>query len=141
MLPYPNGAPSPVSIVDTNDCALPIYAYGDGIQKWFYILGSIVLYRDAIICIDEVDAGLHTSAQLEFSKHLVEYALKYNTQLFVTTHNIEFIDKFLEAIQESKEVCTDDIGVITLRENGNGIRNLSASEAYLSRNEYNIELR
>lgn len=140
VIPYPNGAPSPISIVDTKGETLPIYAYGDGVQKWFYILGSIVLYRDSIICIDEIDTGLHTSAQLKFCKHFVEYALKYNTQLFVTTHNIEFIDKFLSSIQESNNSdIANDIAVITIRENG--IRNLSAKEAFLSRNEYNIELR
>lgn len=139
ILPYPNGAPSPISVVDINGETLPIYAYGDGIQKWFYILGSIVLNSDSIICIDEIDTGLHAFAQMEFCKHLVEYSLKYNTQIFVTTHNIEFVDKFLDSVQESNSDYFDNIGIITLRENT--LRNLTAKEAYLSRREYNIELR
>lgn len=139
ILPYPNGAPSPISVVDIKGETLPIYAYGDGVQKWFYILGSIILNSDSIICIDEIDTGLHAFAQMEFCKHLVEYSSKYNTQLFVTTHNIEFVDKFLASVQETNSDLADSIEIITLRENA--MRNLTANEAYLSRNEYNIELR
>ena len=38
MIPYPDGAQAPISIKKTDGTALPIYAYGDGVQRWFYIL-------------------------------------------------------------------------------------------------------
>ncbi len=44
MLPYPDGSISPVSILNDKGF-LPLYAYGDGVQRWFYVLGAIALYK------------------------------------------------------------------------------------------------
>ena len=140
LIPYPDGTQSPVSIIK-DDGVLPMYACGDGIQRWFYILGALSLYKNSIICIDEIDAGFHHSAQQEFSLNLVKNAIKNNVQLFITTHNIEYLDCFLNACYNPNEI--NNIKVITIRDFSDGlkVRTMSANEALESRDNYNLELR
>lgn len=143
MLPYPDGSQAPISILKDDGSLLPMYAYGDGIQRWFYILGAIALYKNSIICIDEIDTGFHPSAQVKFCKHLSKYAKANNVQLFVTTHNIEFIDHYLNSLNELGNEYVTDARVITLRnvDNGTKTRTLSAYDAEKLREEYRMELR
>lgn len=144
MIPYPDGSLAPVSVVRRDGSLLPLYAYGDGVQRWFYVLGCMALYRDSILCIDEVDSGFHPRAQSEFCRHLLEGSMRYHVQLFVTTHNLEFLDHFLEAAQDCK--YADDgnaIRILSLREKEGSVltRNLTSEEAYQARKEFNMEMR
>lgn len=143
MIPYPDGSQAPISIVKSDGTLLPVYAYGDGVQRWFYILGAIALYKNSIICIDEIDTGFHPRAQFEFNKHLSQYARNNNAQLFITTHNIEYVDHFLEAVKELGEDYLEEARVITLREieKETHIRTINAAEAVKARNNYRMELR
>ena len=143
MIPYPDGSQTPVSVTRTGNKVLPLYACGDGVQRWFYILGIMILYKNSIICIDEIDTGLHYKAQTEFSVNLVDYALRNGVQLFVTTHNIEFIDTFLDSINDKRNDKIDKVRIITLKDTVDGItsRTMKASEAVEAREYYNLELR
>lgn len=142
MLPYPDGSISPVSILNDKGF-LPLYAYGDGVQRWFYILGAIALYKNSIICIDEIDTGFHPAAQAEFSKHLAQYSKNNNVQLFLTTHNVEFVDNYLKSVKELGEEYLEETRIITLRNSGSDIaqRTLNGKMALDSRNEFSLELR
>lgn len=143
MIPYPDGSQSPISIVKNDGTLLPIYAYGDGVQRWFYILGAIALYKNSIICIDEIDTGFHPDAQTQFSKHLVQYARDNNVQLFITTHNIEYVDHFLDAVKELGKGYEEEARVFTLREKERITRKrmLKSNEAEIARNNYGVDLR
>ena len=142
MIPYPDGTQAPVSIIKENGL-LPLYACGDGIQRWYYILGAFALYKNSIICIDEIDTGFHYAAQEEFSANLVENAIKNNVQLFITTHNVEFLDRFLKANKDLDSQVLEQIKVITMRNTSEGIkaRVINAKEAYSGRIDFNLELR
>lgn len=142
MIPYPDGSVSPISILK-DGTTLPLYAYGDGVQRWFYILGAIALYKNSIICIDEIDTGFHPAAQGEFSKHLAQYSKNNNVQLFLTTHNVEFIDNYLKSVKELGEEYLEETRIITLRNSKNKItqRTLDGYMALDGRNEFSLELR
>lgn len=143
MLPYPDGSMSPISILK-NGTMLPLYAYGDGVQRWFFILGAMALYKNSIICVDEIDSGFHPEAQSEFSKHLAKYAKKCNVQLFLTTHNIEFIDNFLNSVEELDHDYLENTRIITLREGKNNTvmhRCLTGTKAYEAREAFSLEIR
>lgn len=142
MIPYPDGTQSPVSVIKKSGL-LPLYACGDGIQRWFYILGAMALYKKSIVCIDEIDTGFDHAAQAEFSVNLVKNAVKNDVQLFITTHSIEFLDCFLKTVKNNASKYLDKINIITIRdiENSNKVRILSASEAYDVRDNFNLELR
>lgn len=143
MIPYPDGSQAPISVIKENGTMLPLYAYGDGVQRWFYILGSIVLYRKSIICIDGIDIGFHPAAHEEFCSNILRAVKKNNVQLFLTTHNIEFIDNLLKATEKISQEESESIKIITLRENADkiAIRTLNAIEAKDARNDFALDLR
>ena len=142
MIPYPDGSQAPVSVVKSDGTTLPLYACGDGIQRWFYIIGALTIYKNAIICIDEIDAGLHPNAQINFCKNISEYALKNNVQLFITTHNIEFMDRYLDTVVDESSIA-DNVNVYTIKQNAKGlaVRKLIAKDAQSLRENNNMELR
>ncbi len=142
MIPYADGSQAPVSIENQDGSYLPMYTYGDGVQKWFYVLGALAIYKDSIICIDEVDTGFHPAAQVSFCVSMVKNAIRNGVQLFLTTHNMEFVDNLLKAMTKLPEL-EESIRIITLRNTPDGIRtrNLSACDAKKARETYNLELR
>lgn len=142
MIPYSGGTIAPISVLK-DDTYLPMYAYGDGVQRWFYILGAIALYKNSIICIDEIDSGFHPEAQYEFSEHLASYAMENNVQLFLTTHNLEFIDNYLFAVSKYDSSILDETRIITVKDidTNPSLRTLSGTEAYKARSDFNLEIR
>lgn len=143
MIPYPDTSQAPISVVKQDGSILPLYAYGDGVQKWFYVLGAMSVYKHSIACIDEVDTGLHPKAQEDFAVSVAENALRNDVQVFATTHNIEFVDNFLAAMSSGRVRFGDRVRIITLREVDGKVkvRNMSAVEACKARDSYNLELR
>lgn len=140
-IPYLDGMESCVSIKNKNNEYLPLYTFGDGIQRWYTILGSMLLYQDAYICIDEIDTAFDYKVNEVFSKTLLEYAERYNVQLFITTHNIEWMDSLLDSCKELPEI--ENVRIITLKniKNECKIRIINGIEAFNVREKYNMELR
>lgn len=144
MIPYPDGSTAPISVKTKNKDYLPIYSFGDGFQRWFYIISTTVLSKNSIICIDEIDATLHPSAQADFCRNLIYYAAEYNVQIFATTHNMEFIDAFLGEYSKYKKNHEDyEARIVTLKkiDGQTRIRNLSAEDVLQLRDEFELELR
>ena len=56
---------------------------------------SIVLTsaRGAVVCLDEIENGLHYSAMLPMWRAVVRAAITRGVQLVVTSHNIEMMQK------------------------------------------------
>ncbi len=146
-IPYPDGTSSPVSFKVKNKGLLPMYNFGDGVQRWYNILGGLILYQNAVHCIEEVDATFHPTAQRQLSKNLYKYAKKYNNQLFLTSHSIEFIDNLLQSIYEDDSTLNgeDIVRIITIKNDvpNNKVftRVLTGKEAYETREKYQLELR
>ncbi|KSU85177.1 ATPase/GTPase, AAA15 family [Fictibacillus enclensis] len=145
-IPFPDGTPSPVSFKIRDNQLLPMYNFGDGVQRWYNILGGLILYQNAIHCLEEVDATFHPSAQTDLSRNLYKYAKKFNNQLFMTSHSIEFVDNLLHAIYENQPEDEQDIvRIITLKSdpitNEVHSRVLTGREAYKTREKYQLELR
>ena len=141
-IPYMDATQGPISIKVKNRGYLPIYSFGDGLQRLYHILGSIKLYRDSVVCIDELDAGFHPSSQLDFCEQLINYSKRYNTQMFMTTHNIEFLDNFLAAAEKSSSLNT--VRIITLKSDKKNeviTRILTGEDAVKSRKQFEMELR
>lgn len=147
LLPYDDGSIPPISVYDNKHKGyLPLYAYGDGLQKWFYLLGLMCVSKNGIVCIDEADNGFHPHSQELLCKSVINYALKNNVQLFLTSHNLEFLDHFVRTISDNKSVFddyADNIRIITLKkiEDEIKVRNLGVSDARDARFTYNMDLR
>lgn len=71
---------------------LPINVMGDGVVKVAEILSILATSpKDSVLCLDEVENGLHHSVMKEAWKAFVCFAKERNVQLIVTTHNLELL--------------------------------------------------
>ncbi len=147
MIPYPDGTQGPIYVRTKDGRVLPLYAFGDGMRRWFYLLGNMTAYRNAVHCIEEIDSMMHPASQSQFCRWLAEYADKFENQLFLTSHNIEFADAFLEALYgegapyESSQ--TDSVRLITIRTNQGRpeVWTLRGRDAFEKRKKFELELR
>lgn len=120
---YPDGSQAPIYFRLQTGELRPMYTFGDGIRRWFTILGNMALAREGIQCIEEVDATFHHDAQRELAKNLYEAMKTYGTQLFLTTHSEEFLQTILMGIKREDEAfLKEGVRVITLREDGDVVR-------------------
>ncbi|MBP8017011.1 AAA family ATPase [Candidatus Gracilibacteria bacterium] len=150
-MPYPDGNSGSIYIRTKDNRNLPLYVFGDGMRRWFYLLGRMIVSQNSIHCIEEIDATLHFEAQENFSANILSYTEKYNNQLFITSHSIEFADKFLETLYGDNGVLKgkkeDPVRFFSLKsvKTDSGydldIWKLSGREAYSKRQDFGLELR
>lgn len=110
-----------IIIEEENDKVGPLSQYGEGANKLFRILITIYMSKNKIVCIDEIDTGIHFSRFVEFWKIIIKAAMKNNVQLFASTHNIECVIYFKDALSELKDSIDPSVGrTITFHKNKNG---------------------
>ena len=116
-IPYPDGTEASLSCRFKDKRVVPMYMLGDGVRRWFNIIGNMVAYKKSIHCIEEIDVNFHHKAQGPLAIQLYQYARKFQNQVFATSHSGEFLYSFLQGIHDEvgDALLTDDIRVITLR--------------------------
>ena len=115
-VPYPDASSAALSFRIKGEGLRPIYAYGDGVRRWYAVLGNIVMQQHGILCIEEVDGTFHPASQFRLVVNLRKAAERYDTQIFMTTHNLEFLHAVLESIgAENTDYLQEQVRVITLR--------------------------
>jgi len=148
QIPYPDGKYAHVFIETKDKKKLPLFVFGDGMRRWFYLIGHMVVYKDAVHCIEEIDASFHPKSHEELSKSLIRYADKFNNQLFITSHSIEFLDAFLNGLYGKNGIINrnspDPARIFTLKKSKErkvDVWALSGREAFEKRDKFDIELR
>lgn len=118
---------------------LPVALYGDGLKKALTMLNAIIKAENGVLLVDEYETALHTSIMQKVFKFMVEVAKKENVQLFLTTHSLEAVDKFLYA----NKGILEDISIIRLKkkENKTYAKIMNGKEALNNRENYDLELR
>lgn len=86
-----------IPVIETENTYMPLSMYGDGMKKALVMLNAIISAKNGVVLIDEFETAIHTSAMNEIFSFLIGAAKKMNTQLFLTTHSIEAVDKLIEA--------------------------------------------
>jgi len=71
------------------DELVPSNILGDGIRRFLNIATAVAERQDSVVCIDEIENGLHYSAYKLLWESLITFSKLYNVQLFISTHNIE----------------------------------------------------
>lgn len=79
---------------------LPISYMEDGINKALEIIVDILKLPNGILLIDEVENGLHYSLYETLMKVFCKTALEVNCQVIITSHNREFIEATLRAMEQ-----------------------------------------
>lgn len=144
ILPYQDNSMAPVSVQVASGDYFPLDTFGDGLRRMFQIVGALIFYHDGIMCIDGIDSTIHPEAQRKLCHSLIKYARKYNVQLFVTTHNLEFIDNFLSSWHEDESLnAVDDIRIVSMKSVDDEVRarTMTGIEAMSAREDFNMELR
>ncbi len=80
---------------------VPLQSLGDGVQRVFALAVALALASGGALTVDEVENGLHHTAQLEVWNSVFLLAEKLNVQVFATTHNWEAVVAFQDAANRS----------------------------------------
>ncbi|PUD45081.1 AAA family ATPase [Helicobacter pylori] len=82
---------------------VPLSVFGDGLIKYFYIVSAFMADNAKTIYIDEVENGLHFSRMKLLLRCVIDFINDNkdgNLQVFMTTHNQEFIEILDQVIRE-----------------------------------------
>jgi predicted ATP-dependent endonuclease of OLD family len=81
----------------------PLNIFGEGIQRILAIALSLSSVQNGVLLIEELEAGIHTSALKTVFSWLVEACRDYNVQLFATTHSLEALDAVLATVPDNSD--------------------------------------
>jgi len=94
---------------------VPSNIIGDGMRKFLNIITAIAEAQDSIILIDEIENGLHFSAHKLLWESILTMTEIFNTQLFITTHNLETLTCLKKALEgKNYEKIQDFVKVFTI---------------------------
>lgn len=88
-----SGVPRPV----------PLRSFGDGLNRLFGLILSLVNARGGFLLIDEFENGLHYSVQLDAWRTVFRLARSRDIQVFATSHSWDTIGAFQKAAAETVE--------------------------------------
>ena len=83
---------------------IPLRLMGTGINRFADIAMSIMVEKPQVIFIDEVENGIHCSAQSDIWKAINEVSEAMDIQVFATTHSLEMIRAAYEAFSEDEKL-------------------------------------
>ena len=80
---------------------IPVNMMGDGARKIVSLLTAVYDCKDGALLVDEISNGFHYSVMCNLWNVLINAAIKNNTQLFVTTHDVDSIKGLRDAALEN----------------------------------------
>lgn len=90
---------------------IPISYMGEGITKFLSILVTIATTKNGIICLDEIENGIHYSLFPKIWEIMDKMTKTYKCQLFITTHSRDVLHGLNEYYKSSE---TKDISFVRL---------------------------
>ena len=82
---------------------LPLRSFGDGLNRLFSIILSLVNAKDGLLLIDEFENGLHHTVQTDAWRMVFKLARRLNIQVMATSHSWDAIEAFQQAASEDAE--------------------------------------
>lgn len=83
---------------------VPLRSFGDGLNRLFGIVLSLVNAKDGLLLIDEFENGMHHSIQQDVWRAIFKMSLNLGIQVFATSHSWDAIEAFQKAAAEMPEV-------------------------------------
>ena len=80
---------------------VPLRSFGDGLNRLFGIILSLVNAHGGFLLIDEFENGLHYSVQLDTWRTVFRLAQSRDIQVFATSHSWDTIEAFQKAAAET----------------------------------------
>ncbi len=93
------------AIVRARDIArpVPLRSYGDGLNRLFGIVLSLVNAKDGLLLIDEFENGMHHTIQTDAWRAIFRLARRLDIQVVATSHSWDAIEAFQKAASENAE--------------------------------------
>jgi len=82
---------------------VPLRSFGDGLNRLFGIVLSLINARNGLLLIDEFENGLHHTVQHDVWRIIFELARDLDIQIFATSHSWDAVEAFQRAAQETPE--------------------------------------
>jgi ABC-type multidrug transport system ATPase subunit len=82
---------------------VPLRSFGDGLNRLFGIVLSLVNAKDGLLLIDEFENSMHYSVQADTWGAIFEIARQLDIQVVATSHSWDSIEAFQKAASESPE--------------------------------------
>ena len=79
---------------------VPLRSFGDGVNRLFGIVLSLVNAGGGILLIDEFENGLHHSVQSDAWRMIFRLAQRLDVQVFATSHSWDAVEAFQMAASE-----------------------------------------
>jgi ABC-type multidrug transport system ATPase subunit len=76
---------------------LPLRSFGDGLNRLFGIVLSLVNAKDGFLLIDEFENGLHHTIELGVWEAIFRLSKLLNVQVFATSHSSDAVETFQKA--------------------------------------------
>lgn len=104
----------------------PFQVMGDGIFRLITILPALWVCRGGCVCIDEIDNGLHNSAQAAVWETLIRCAQKWDVQIVATSHHLDLLNAIAAVHKAHPDaIPPEDFAYLVLSREGDAIRPLA----------------
>jgi AAA domain, putative AbiEii toxin, Type IV TA system len=97
---------------------IPINAVSGGINRILGVMLAITTRPTSVVLVDEIEDGIYYKHKTPIWRGLLELARTHDSQMFLTTHDEEWLGALLEASPNE----TSDIAVWRLERDGGGAR-------------------
>jgi predicted ATPase len=85
---------------------LPLPLLSGGTTRAAAIMLAMTHREDGLVMVDEVENGIFYARMRNFSRALIQLSRFYRTQLVLTTHSEEWIERFIDAAgEETKDIA------------------------------------
>lgn len=93
-------------VVDDEQFAtgVDLSSYGEGLQRMFLLSLLFASAPHGVVLIDEFENALHHDLITPFARFIYQLAVKFNVQVFVTSHSKECIDAFITGIPQVQDL-------------------------------------
>ncbi|MDQ1354958.1 MAG: hypothetical protein QG657_5267 [Acidobacteriota bacterium] len=80
---------------------VPLRSFGDGLNRLFGIVLSLVNAKNGLLLIDEFENGMHHTVQLDVWRAVFKLSRHLDIQVFATSHSWDAVETFQEAAAET----------------------------------------
>ena len=117
---------------------VPLPLVSDGVNKMLSILLAVHHFSSGVVLVDEMENGLYFDLMGRASAAILDAASRSNTQLFVTTHSLEYLRTLLPIVRDHP----DDFRLLrTTKDNGASAIDCFDGPHFASALEEGLEIR
>ena len=86
------------------ETGVDLSSYGEGLQRMFLLSLLFASAPHGVLLIDEFENALHHDLIAPFARFIHQLAVKFNVQVFVTSHSKECIDAFITGVDQVQDL-------------------------------------